>query len=650
MRTHRRSIVLAPWSIGAPLSDPAQLVAVRMEAVLRGRVGTIVLDLVLEHADALTVIPGVVLDRAALVDRDRDVLIFPEGTPGGDSAAAALAERVLPLCEGIVLDAVPFGERVLRVADSPRFDAARAGGYYGAAPLTDALGRLAPYRAARRYARRLTVAIDAADAVGGWALLRGAASVGVVAARRDAAALAWYGEPPAASETPDVRIIDADAAPAPPAPWTIRVRGPQDASGADMAAGDADVALIAPLALDLAFSNDAADGAIVGSIAVEPPPLRDAPPELARYVAAGGSGGRIAIVVGRRDAETLPAADTDEAAALAAALRAEGFTVDVGLTAPIAEYDFVHVIGARDGLYAAELVASARAARVAVAVTAHEDGADVGGWWGAAVTRLSFDYAVDEAAFATYTDLLARRALEIGPIRAGTPYTPNPAAATARAAALRDADVVFVATEAEADVVRGRGRTGPIRIAAPMSAPSATDVRHLVGGQPFVLVDAPIGPEGNAASVARVAAHLGLPLVVTGPVVDAAYLELVRAVGGPDLVVLAGERSAADAAGLRARAAVVVDPAWVGWGPARGAAALLSGARLVLAQPLPFADVPLRRFDPANLGDLTRALGEAWDDAVRSPRSVGAEILGVLAPGIAIRTVLAGYAAAASPA
>ena len=643
MRTHRRSIVLPPWSIGAPLSDPAQLVAIRMEPVLRGRAGTVVLDLILEHADALTVIPGVVLDRAALVDRDRDALIFPDGTPGGDSAAAALAERVLPLCEGIVLDAIPFSEHVLRIADSPRFDAARAAGCYGAAPLADALARLAPYRAARRYARRLTVAIDAADAVGGWALLRGCANVGIAAHRGDAAACAWYGEPPAAAEAPDVRIVDADAAPAAGAPWTVRIIG----SSADVVA---DVALVAPLALDLAFSNDPAEGAVSGGISVEPPPLRDAPPDLARYIAAGGSGGRIAVVVGRRDAASIPAADSDEAEALVAALRAEGFSVDLGLAAPIGEYDFVHLIGARDGALAAEVVAAARAANVAIAVTAHEDGADNGGWWGAAVTRLSFDYAADEAAFRTYTDLLARRALEIGPIRASAPYSPNPAATAARAAALRDADVVFVASEAEAAAVRARGRSGPIHIAAPMSAPATPDVRRLSGAQPFVFVHAPIGPEGNVASVARVTADLGLPLIVAGPVVDAAYCELVRAVGGPDLVVLAGEPSAADAAGLRARAAVVVDPAWVGFGPARAAAALLSGACLVLAEQRPFAGLPLRRFDPANLADLTRALGEAWDDAVRAPRTVTAESLAILAPGIAIRTVLAGYAAAASPA
>ena len=44
---------------------------------------------------------------------------------------------------------------------------------------------------------------------------------------------------------------------------------------------------------------------------------------------------------------------------------------------------------------------------------------------------------------------------------------------------------------------------------------------ELRGADRFVLLHAPIGPAGNALLVARCAALAGLPLVVTGPVVDA---------------------------------------------------------------------------------------------------------------------------------
>ncbi|MEA2786390.1 MAG: hypothetical protein QOF71_2494, partial [Candidatus Eremiobacteraeota bacterium] len=128
------------------------------------------------------------------------------------------------------------------------------------------------------------------------------------------------------------------------------------------------------------------------------------------------------------------------------------------------------------------------------------------------------------------------------------------------------------------------------------------------------------------------------------------YLALVREFGGPGLVLLPGEPAPGIAAGLRAAAGVVVDANWVGDGGSRLAAAALAGARLALADQRRF-DVPgvvPRRFDPADATALTRALGEAWDEALRAPARTAPETVAALAPGAAIRKIVRGYAASAT--
>ncbi|HEY0393495.1 MAG TPA: hypothetical protein VGD01_03285, partial [Candidatus Elarobacter sp.] len=162
---------------------------------------------------------------------------------------------------------------------------------------------------------------------------------------------------------------------------------------------------------------------------------------------------------------------------------------------------------------------------------------------------------------------------------------------------------------------------------------------------------APIGPVANQLLVARCAAGAGIPLVLAGPVADASYLQRVREFGGPGLAVLSGEPSAGVAAALRAAAAVVADAAWIGEGGARLAASALTGACLAVADRRRFAvpGVEPRRFDPADAQALTRALGEAWDEALRAPGRTAPETVAALAPSAVVRSIVRGYAAIASP-
>ena len=283
---------------------------------------------------------------------------------------------------------------------------------------------------------------------------------------------------------------------------------------------------------------------------------------------------------------------------------------------------------------------------------AYDEDAAHGGWWGAEVTRYCFEYGADEHDVATYLALLAKRAVSVGDARADAPYASASAAADDAASALRDASVVFAATEEEADAIRrSTGRRGPIVVAPPVAASAAPlPVGRLAGSDRFVLLHAPIGPVSNALLVARCAATAGLPLVLAGPVVDASYLELVREFGGPSLVVLPGEPAPGVASGLRAAAGVVVDASWVGDGGSRLAAAALSGTRLALADRRRFAvpGVEARRFDPADAVALTRALGEAWDEALRAPARPSPETVAALAPSAAVRAIVRGYASIAT--
>jgi hypothetical protein len=658
MRTHRTHAILAPWSTGAaPVLDASRLNVIRIEPVMRQRRPALVLDLVLAAGDGVTVVPLVLADPATIVERDRDPLIFPAGTPGDDAFAAALAERVLPHLERLVLSGERIAEHAVTLAPAPAFDAARAAGCFGAAPLRDALARLAPYRYARRFARGRTVRIDAPDAVGGWAVLRDLGPAAVAPARRTAAECGWYGEPPAASGHADVAIVSADAD-AGEAPCVVRLDICAD-GGAELRAHDAaraTIEVVDPLPLDVAISFDPAEGPARRWFAVERAvePARRAVPDL-RTVPAGGSAGRIAVILGRADGLSRPSADTDEARALVASLAAEGFdAVLAGDPDDLGGAALVHLVGTRDGRRARAIAASARRTGAPLAVHAHDDDPGGGGWWGGEVARHCFEYGSDDRDVETYLAMLARHAVAVGPASADARYAPPEAGAAEADAVLRDAAVVFAATGDEADALRARTRRrGPLEIVPPLAAAETATaaIGALVGPEPFALVHAPIGPLANQLLVARCAAGAGIPLVLAGPVADASYLERIREFGGASLVLLPGEPAPAVAAALRASAAVVIDAAWAGEGGARLAAAALAGARLAVSERRRFgvAGVAARRFDPADAGALTRALGEAWDEALRAPARPDPETLAALAPATVVRAIVRGYASIESP-
>lgn len=648
MRTHRITVAARPWVCGRGEITPDALAVVRVEGVSRQRKGTLAIDAFFAVRDGIAVVPAVLVDAPMLVARERDALIWPDGIAdlAGDAELAAVEERVVAALAPRVRALERIVEDVIRFAEAPLFERARAAGAYGAAPYRESLARLAPYLYARRLCGGRRVLIDAADAPGGARVLtESAIAIHVAEPRLDVTAQ-WYGIAGAAQPfDADVAILDGGATS--DAPSVVRL---------DASAGER-ISATVPFPLDVAPSFDPREGPPARVFTIEravEPRLRQV--RVPAPAVAGGSSGRIRIVVGRRDASRRPGADSDEAEALAAMLRTEGFDAElVAAAAQVADADLVHLFGTREGAFAREVVDAARERRVPVAVHAFAEDVVREGYWGTAVARFCFEYGPDERSVAEYLGLLARRLVAIGALTAGSPYVDPRAHLDDARRALTDASLVFVQSQDEAQLLERLGvPVRPIVVPPLLGADRpAAPIGARVGADPFVFVHAPIGPEGNQLLVARALADAELPLVVAGPVGDASYLERVREFGGSRLIVLP-EPDPATATALYAAAAVYVDAGWIGYGLSRIARASVSGCEIVVANRRLCRELlppGARTADPADAGALARAIGEAWDAAIVRRGELGETARYVaprVEPSAALRAIVGGYAGLAA--
>lgn len=650
MRTHRIAVAARPWRTGSIEVGVATLAVARVEGVSRQRKGTLAVDLFFGAPSGSAVVPAVVVDPPMLLARERDALLWPAGTEdlAADGALAEIEDAVVTALAPAVRELAWIDERILRFADASLFDEARAAAAFGAAPYRESLLALAPYLYARRLCAGRRVLLDAAGAPGGARVLAQTALAVVVPPERLDASALWYGvEAGGPGGEPEVAIVDGDGAAA--APTVLRLDG-----RAGVVVGAA-----APYPLDVAPTFDPLEAPPARLFAVEraaEPALRSLRIPAPR--GGGGSAGRIRILAGRRDAAHRPGADRDEAAALAAALGAEGFDAAVVATAREAvDADLVHVVGLADGGFVREVADAAREGGVPFAVHAYAEDVAHEGYWGAAVTRFCFEYGPDERSVGEYLKLLARRLVAIGALTAASGYVDPAARLDDARRVAADAGVIFAQSEEEARLLERLGLSVRPVVVPPLlgadAEPAAIGAR--VGPDPFVLVHAPIGPEANQLLVARAVADADLPLVVAGPVADAAYLERTREFGGPRLVVLP-EPDPATAAALYAAAAVYVDASWIGNGLARIARAGVHGCELVLANRRLTGDLlpgeGPRWADPADAASLTRAVGEAWDAAIvraGAPGETARHLATRVEPRDALAAIVAGYAALAQP-
>jgi hypothetical protein len=358
------------------------------------------------------------------------------------------------------------------------------------------------------------------------------------------------------------------------------------------------------------------------------PFLRPAP-GLEVPVTVGGSAGRIGVVV-RSDAAGVPDSDTDEAAALADALRREGFTVEVVHEIDALEAfapDLVHLYGVRPGGFARPVAEWASDHRKPLAVHALYESPALGGYWGAMAAPYCFTYSGDDRNVGAYLEMLARRAVEIDGVSAMVPFGPPLAGLADSERVLAQADVVLVNSQREwalVDALRPRRLTLVVP-PLPVRSSAGEPIGALVGTEPFVLVHAPICPEANQLLLARAAAEVGVPMVLAGVIADPAYAERLREFA-PANVSLIGEPSAAALGTLYGTATVMADAAWT----TRGHGRLLTGAACgaaVVCSLARWIELPAEgrwMVDPGDVASIARGIGEAWDAAVRSDPGVQA--------------------------
>jgi glycosyltransferase involved in cell wall biosynthesis len=621
MRTHRVFPALQAWvwraSLLRELVSAEHLVAARIEPVTRGREPSAFVDLHFADGARCVTIPLVYLDLAQLELRESDPLVFPHGILGivPDARARDVVELLFGRLERQAMTGGFWREETLRYGNGATFDAARARGFFGAAPLAVTLPRIAAAAYARRFAAGKHVMAYGSGAYEAAAFLSGVATSCAIVGPDDAEARAWYGEfePAALDLTYDLAVGDAPA----PVNAAVIVRTDPGAPGTPVR-----VATPVPADVMLDFAPAGAAAATFSVQAAREPFARPAALGASPPVAAGSSG-RIAIAV-RPDAAEAPDADTDEAAGLAQALRAEGFTVEVvaGEDALAAfAPDLVHLYGVRPGGYARRIAEWAAEQRKPLAVHALYESPSTGGYWGAMVSPYCFSYSGDDRSVGTYVEMLARRAVEVDGIAAGTPYAPAIAGAADAERVLALADVVLVNSERERVVVDALRPRRPTYVVPPV--PPGTGAQEPVGARvgtdPFVLVHAPIWPEANQLVLARAALDIGAPLVFAGPVADPVYAERLREFA-PDNVLLIDEPGPYAAAALYRAAAVVADAAWMTRGHGRLLAAAACGAAVVSSQArwLELPESDHWRVDPADFRSIGRGIGEAWDAAIRS--------------------------------
>lgn len=589
MRRHRLHSTFDLWRDGATLRRVVgveSMIAARMEPMLRQIGGFGVLDLTFARDGEIAVVPFVHVDGTMLADPEGPPLIWPA------SVADALDDTVL---DGIEAKIVPWLlahflgrrsiEEIVRTygseADMAIFAQAREYGFVGAAPYARAAVAAAPYFYAARFARdKRAIVCDAPPGANGIAILARSART-IVAdlgdERANAAARTWFGLTAFGAKR-DTLLYDLAIGPAnaglPPTAWRIELDS--DAPYA--------IAIAEPVPADVLISFDIADSERAGGFAVRAPEVPLRRPIGGFAAPTGGSGGQILIAI--RDAAARSGdADADEAHALAARLRAEGFSVDVRPAASardIERYDLVHAMTLTGIGDLGATIARAFAAGKPVVATAHLDDIAAEGVWGAGMStgihRVSTDAERDE-----HLALFERRNVKAPGLDVSR-QDPFPGYSEAVVGALKLCGALVVSGPAEERFVRGLGFDGYVAPVGPC-LPEAIEpepIGHLTGPDDFVLVHAPIESRSNLLLLARAAMDADLPMLVLGAVVETEVLAMLREIAD-ERIALIPEASPGEIEALYRRARVFADVGWVDYGAARRARSALSGAALLVA-------------------------------------------------------------------
>lgn len=597
MRTHNKFRGLEYPRKRARVSEVValrNLVTVRIEPVLCGAVtGALSADVVFAREGMRTVIPFVDVAGAMLDRRESSPFVWPAWLSACVSAdtVAQIERAILPWVEAQTFNRSLNSEVVRHFGTGDgraAFELAREHGFIGAAPYRVWLQMAAPYVYAERLARGKRVHAADGQGASGAAILSASARemrADLASLERNALAREWF----------DLDIFGECGGSA-----DVDIGGSGgSAVHLDLSSVVGERVLVAtPIPTDVNVSFDPEDAPAAGSFAVSAPRRELRTPALPNWSPAGGSGGRILLLV-RDDAANAPDADTDAAELLAVRLRAEGFHVDVAAAAHAAPetYDLLHCCCAAYPEQALPAVRRANAARVPVVTTEASQMRDGDATWGTAIVPQVLRATQDETALADLLQLVRARKLE------GENAVPGQLPFATYRAAVEELRTL-------SNAVVPSGSLPLLPAPAPLAPPAGTPHGE------FVLVHAPVTPRANQWIAARAAARAGLPLVLAGPVADVDYLRQIRAHAGHGLVTLP-EPAPQNAAGLYAAARVYLDVSWL----------RLGGGRIALAQAAGCPTLASPAVDPADEAALAEALGRAWSSPLPPPAAPVADPL-----------------------
>lgn len=587
---------------------------------MRGLRGGAFLDLVCIAGEDVAVVPFVEIVPEMLAQRESSPFVWPAGAAEilGEERTEEFERALLPWLESLTLGRQLNAETVRTFGDEfarKLFEAARGARLPGAARYAHVLEDAAPYTYAMRFAHEARAAVrDANGAFGSVLLARHAREVRAdCGSHRNELARRWFGNA-------HFGALESDSG------WDVAVcpAGEQLEAAVrvtlDGTQTDGRIVRVAtPVPTDVMISFDSNESPVCRSFAVR---VRQRKPRESFVhplpAAAGGSSGRILMLM-RDDYARVPDADADEALALAALLRAEGFTVDVaGATAARpAEYDLVHAFTLARANELEAPLSAAQAANVPIVMTPFFSDVSAGGAWGTAIVRALMRVAADETELEDSLTLVAQRRLE-APGLSAKRQEPYPGYDEAARAMLQRAGAVLVSGAEEERRVRDFGFTGSIQTAGPCLVTARGDDESPVRGGDFVLVHAPLESRSNLLMLVRAAVKARVPLVIAGPLVDPEYVLALREQADERVTILS-EPTESQAERLYRSARVYADVSWVSYGIHRAIRAAACGAALVVSKDSYTVSLldgeTLWEADPAGETALAIALGDAWKNA-----------------------------------
>lgn len=556
------------------------LTAARIEPVLSGAAGGLLLDCIFEKDGSFAVVPFIEIATPMLDRRESSPFVWPEPVAAciTHETAREIEDALLPWLESESFNRGLNAERLRFFGgDSARetFDRARALGFTGAAPYSVVFRMAAPYVYAARYARGKTVRSEDSQGAAGAAVLSATANVSASLGSADEEAFAnrWFDTAVFGRTTASADLSIGGRA---YAPVHIDLTG---ASGTR-------VHVAAPVPMDVTVSFDAADAPAVRSFGIVHPARQAPRMGLPAFAAGGGSSGRILLLL-RDDFESAPDADSDAALILAARLRAEGFTVvtSAASLADPAGFDLVHCCCTLYPEQALPAVRKARALGIAVVLTESPGSRDAEASWGTAVIPQILRIAHDETILEDHLRLMAARKLEAPGAAIGQEPYPG----------YRDAQ----------RELHGLALSSVSAHAAPfLPEPCEISAPPVDGG--YVLVHGPLHPRCNQFAAVRAAAAAGVPIVVAGPAADSWYAHQVRAYAPAQAVFVGEPASREEMLGLYAGAKVYLAAAWTRLGEGRLALARAAGCAIATA-------------DAADHEAIAQAVRAAWDAPSPAP-------------------------------